>query len=47
MQRGIFVVGLREEIVDSVEQVIVVFECGEGQGLYYFIIQFFVVVLSL
>ncbi|KAG0628986.1 hypothetical protein M758_1G068000 [Ceratodon purpureus] len=31
LERGIFVAGLREEIADSVEQVIAVLECGEAQ----------------
>lgn len=34
MQRGIFMAGLREEIADSVEQVIAVLERGEGTIRY-------------
>ncbi len=30
LQRGVFVAGLREEIVDSVEQVLGLLESGEG-----------------
>lgn len=31
LQRGVFVAGLREEIVDNAEQVLKLIEFGEGQ----------------
>jgi hypothetical protein len=34
LQKGVFVAGLREEIVDSVEQVLGLLEAGEGNSAF-------------